>query len=249
MKKLILTSISYVLVLFLIGCNQDSKTTNNTKIATNDIGSSSEDDFASFQANFKPKELENLKELSEEFNNHYLANDGSLIEVSKTFKEKFLKDLNTENLYYGFITKITNKSLILTFLKHYGAENVIDGEVIDTTFFVSIVYSGSGEYQCSFRTFGSNLSGEPPTYNMRSTFEHENDKLIITNYEYSIGTSYSEAMPLPGSDSIYQADLTMTKYYLNYATNKIVAINKSKSKVKVVESNRNPLPVYLRPVD
>lgn len=232
-----------------MSCNQNSKTTDNTKIVTNDTHSSNDYNFEDFLVNFKPKTINNLKELGEEFNNHYLAKDGSLIEVPQNYKENYLKNFNTDNLYYGFITKLPNKSLILTFLKHYGAENVADGQVIDTTFFVSLVFSDSGKLQSSFRSFGSNLTGEPPTYNMTSTFEYENDKLIITNYEYSTGRSYSEARPLPGSDSIYQADLTLTKYYLNYTTNKIVLINKSKSIAKVVESYRNPLPVYLRAVE
>ena len=244
-----LTSILTVLMFLLISCDQNSKTTGNTKIVINETHSSNNNNFESFQANFKPKELDNLKELSEEFNNHYLAKDGSLIEVSQIYKENYLKNLNTENLYYGFITKLPNKSVILTFLKHYGAENVTDGVVIDTTFFISFVFSDSGKFQSSFRSFGSNLTGEPPTYNMTSTFEHENDKLIITNYEYSTGRSYSEAMLLPGSDSVYQADLLMTEYFLNYSTNKIVLINKSRSAAKVVETQRNPLPIFLRPVN
>ena len=124
-----------------------------------------------------------------------------------------------------------------------------DGDVIDTTFFVSLVYSATGKFQSSFRSFGSNLTGEPPTYNMRSTFKQENDKLIITNYEYSTGRNYSDAMLINGSDSIYQADLLITKYYLNYSTNKIELVNMLKSTAKVVETHRNPLPVYLRPLN
>lgn len=239
----------FLLVFFLLSCNQSSKTSDNTKLVTNEAQSINEYDFEKFQANFKPKSLLNIKELFEEFNNHYLAKDGSLIEVPQNFKEKYLKNLNTDNLYYGFITKLPNNSVLLTFLKHYGAENAINGEVIDTTFFVSRVYSDIGEYQSSFRCFGSNLTGELPTYNMKSTFELENDKLIITNYEYSIGKSYSEAKPIPNCDSIYQADLMMTKYYLKYTTNEIVLISKSRRNVKVVEYYRNPLPVILKPVD
>ena len=249
MKKINFICAIFAIVFFLISCNQNPKTVDNKELVTNETKINDDDSFESFKTNFRPKALNVLNEFGKEFNNHYLAKDDSLIEVAQFYKENFLNNLNTENLYYGFKTKLPNKSVILTFLKHYGAENANDGEVIDTTFFVSVVFSESGKFQSIFRSFGSNLTGEPPTYNMTSTFGYENDKLIITNYEYSTGKSYSEAMPLPDSDSIYLADLTQTKYYLNYSTDEIVLINKSKSTAKVVESYRSPLPVYLRPID
>jgi hypothetical protein len=249
MKNNNITSTLFLLVFFLISCNQNSKTVDKINTDVKDTNSKNNIDFEEFQANFKYKALENLNELGESFNNHFLANEDTLNEVSKIHKENYLKNLNTENIYYGFKTKLPNKSIILTFFKHFGAENAKDGLVIDTSFFVSLVFNESGKFQSHFRCFGSNLTGEPPTYNMSSTFKQENDKLIITNYEYSTGQSYAEVVPLPGSDSIYQADLTVTKFYLDYKTSNVILISKSRSTAKVVESYRNPLPVYLRPVD
>jgi hypothetical protein len=249
MNKFNLIIVFLVMVFFLISCNQNSRTADNTKVASSESFSSKDAIFERFQANFEQIAHDNLNELGLKFNNYYLAKDNNLVEVSQIYKESFLKNLNHEYIYYGFKTELPNKSIILTFLKHYGAENVTLGEVIDTTFFVSHVYNSSGEFQSSFRSFGSNLAGEPPTYNMISTFDYDGDRLIITNKEYSTGKSYSEAKPLPGSDSIYLADLTTTKYYLDYSTNKVVLINKLKSKAKVVESYRNPLPVIFKPID
>jgi hypothetical protein len=249
MNKFSLIGIFLISVFSLISCNQISKTANKSKIVKSESLSSGDNNFELFKANFKSIALDKLKELGEEFNNHYLAKDDTTLEVSQAYKEMYLKNLNTEYTYYGFKTELTNKSVILTFLNHYGAVNAKDGEVIDTSFFVSLVFSDSGKFQSSFRSFGSDLSGAPPTYNMTSTFDHENDRLIVTNYEYSIAKSPSEVKPMPGSDSIYLADLTTTKYYLNYATNKVVPINRIRSKAKVVFCFRNPLPVYLRPIE
>lgn len=236
-----------VLVFILVSCNQNSKPFDNTEISTTNPVSNNNDDFEHFQSNFEPLSFDDFKNLEIKFNSHFLANDDSLIKVPSTYKS-FLKNLNTERLYYGFKTKLPNKSVMLTFLIHNDAETNNES-VIDTTFFISNVYSESGEFRSSFRTFGSNLAGEPPTYNMRSSFENDGNKLIITNYEYSTGKNYSEAQLLPGTDSIYLADLTKTTYYLNYTNNKVVLVNKSKSKTKVIESYHNPLPVYFKPLD
>lgn len=238
-----------VLVFFLISCNQKQKNSENNKLVKYDSLSIGNKDFEDFQAHFRPISLEHFNELGDEFNNHFLANEDTLVEVSNAYKVNYLKNMNTENIYYGFKTKLPNKSVILTFYKHYGAENMSNEEVIDTTFFSSLVFSESGKPLSSFRSFGSNLTGIPPTYNMTSTFEYENNRLIFTNYEYSTGKSYSEAQPLSGSDSIYMADLTLSKYCLDFTTNKIDLINLLKRKVKVVETCRNPLPTYLKPVD
>lgn len=248
MNKYSLIGLFLILTFSLIGCNQNSKTVDSSKIVKNEILSSGDSNFERFKANFKPITLDNLKEFGVEFNDRYLANDDTTLEVSQGYKESYLKNLNTEYTYYAFKTELPNKSVILTFCKHYGTENVTE-EVIDTTFFVSLVFSDLGNFQSSFRSFGSNISGTALTYNMTSNFENEKDKLIITNYEYSIGKSPYDVMPIAGSDSIYLADLTITKYYLNYNTNKVNPINKSRSKAKVVMHYRNPLPVYLRPIE
>lgn len=247
MNKYSLIVLFLILTLSLIGCNQTPKTVDNSKIIKDEPPCDS--NFERFKANFKPIALDNLKKLGVEFNDRFLVMYDTTLEVQKAYKESYLKNLNMKYAYYGFKTELPNKSIMLTFLNHYGAEDVKDGEVIDTSFFLSLVFNGSGKLQSSFRTFGSNLTGEPPTYNMKSAFEYEENKLIITNYEYSIGKNLYEAKPMPGSDSIYMADLTTTKYYLSYATNEIVPINKSRSKAMVVMHYRNPLPVYLKPIE
>jgi hypothetical protein len=248
MNKLNILGLFLVALFALINCNQTSKK-NDDKVAQKETLSYIDSNFESFKTKFKPLALDNLKELDEKFNNQYLAYDDTSLEVSQVHKEKYLKNLNSKYIYYGFKTELPNKSVILTFLMHYGAENSKDGEVIDTSFFVSLVFSDSGMLQSNFRSFGSNHTGEPPTYNMKSTFVNESDRLIITNYEYSIGKNNYEAKPITGSDSIYLADLTLTKYYLNYNSNEVILINKSRSKAKVVEHYRNPFPVYLRPLE
>jgi hypothetical protein len=239
----------FVLVFIFVSCKHNLKPADKTIIIANESEVVGYNDFEHFLASFKPLAINNLNDLGLLFNDHYLAKDNALVEVSQKHKEVYLRNLNNEYMYYGFKTELPYTSVMLTFLKHYGADNLTGGDVIDTTFFVSHVFSGSGELQSSFRSFGSNLTGEPPTYNMISTFEHEDERLIIINNEYSTGLSYSEATPLPGSDSIYQADLTRTIYHLNYNTNEIVLVNKLKSKAKVVESTRNPLPAILKPVE
>ena len=96
MNKLNLVGVFFVTILLLVSCNQNSKSADNTKIVTNEIDSSnSGNDFESFQANFEPLALDNLKELGEQFNNHYLANDNSLIEVSQIYKERYLDRKST----------------------------------------------------------------------------------------------------------------------------------------------------------
>ncbi|MES2485742.1 MAG: hypothetical protein V4581_07320 [Bacteroidota bacterium] len=243
-----------VALCFLISCNKNSETINDrTDSADNpDTIISNDDDsnFERFQSNFKPISIDNFQNLEEEFKNHFLANDDSLINVLPTYKASFLKNINTEDIYYGFKTKLPNKSVILTFLIHTGPYKMTDAEVIvDTTFCISHVYSQSGELKSSFRTFGSNLTGAPPTYNMRSTFENKGNKLIITNYEYSIGKSYGEAQLLSDTEEIYMADVTKTKYYLDYTSDKLVPVSELKSKAKVMEYYPETLPVYLKPLE
>ena len=230
-----------VLVLFFISCGHNSTKTDNKSVDNND--------FVRFQNNFKPLTLDNFQLLGEKFNKIYLANEDSLNKVESIYQKNFLSNMDPEYLYYGFKTVLPNKSIVLTVENHYGESKMRDnGEVIDTTFFTSIVYSDLGKPLCSFRTFGSNLTGEPPTYNMTSTFEIENNKLVITNYEYSTGKSYAKANLITGSDSIYLADLTISKYSLNYTTNKIDFINRLKRKAKVVETCCDP-PTYLKPIN
>lgn len=248
MKKNKLMWMFWVSMFFLTSCGHNYETIKNTTTITV-VTNSGENDFDKFLTYFKPLPLENLNELSKKFNNHYLANDDSLIKLPEIYKKHFPVHLYTKSMYYGFITKLPNNSLILTFLQHFSTKNKLDDLVLDTTYFVSHVFDDKGAFQCSFRSFGSNLAGEPPTYNMTSTFRYDNDKLLITNYEYSIGNSYSDAMLIPGSDSIYQANVVTTSFYLDFKINEIVAIDRYLSKIKVVEVTRNPLPVYLKPID
>jgi hypothetical protein len=246
MNKYNSISIFFILAFYLTGCYQTPKTTYSSKIVKNDSLSSGDNNFERFKVTFKPIALDNLKEFGVEFNRYLIMFDTTL-EVPQVYLESYLKNLNMKYVYYGFKTELPSKSVILTFLAHYGEGDNGYGDPIDTTFFVSVVFNDSGKFQCSFRSFGSNLTGVPPTYNMTSTFENENDKLIITNYEYSIAKSPAEVKPMPGSDSIYLADLTTTKYYLNYTTNKVACINKSRNKAKVVFCMPYP-PIYLRPL-
>jgi len=247
MKKINLINYFWVFPFFLISCSQNPTKAVDNKSVINEQQFINKD-FVRFQSKFKTMTLDKFKELGDEFNKHYLANDGGLIEVAKVYKENYIKKMNSENLYYGFKTELPNKSVILTFLKHFGAENNNENEVIDTTFFISIVYSDLGKTLCSFRTFGSNLSGEPPTYNMTSTFDFEKNKLIINNYEYSTGKSYAEAIP-SGKDSILIANLVVTKYSLDFTTNKINMINRVRRKAKVIETYPESYPVYLKLIE
>lgn len=229
--------------IFFIGCNQSPKT------AIDETNSNNEKNFEQFKTNFKSINLYNLKKLGEEFNNHFMANEDSLIEVSQNCKSCFLTGFNTDNIYYGFKTLLPNKSVILTFFKHYGTKMNEDGEVIDTSYFVSFVFNNLGLLKSNFRSFGSNLTGVPPTYNMTSTFKYKDDGLIITNYEYSTGKNYGEAIPLSDTVPIYEANLIKTTYYLSYKSNEVKLINKIKSKTKVLEYYPDESPVYLKPID
>jgi len=119
-------------------------------------------------------------------------------------------------------------------------------EVIDTTFLTSIIYSKNGEKLGSIRLFGSNETGTPPTYSLLSSFEYENSGLIIYNNEYSAGKTYADIQLVEGSDSLEYADVTSTKFYLDYHTNEIRQIEQSFGKTQVAEPYRTS---FLRPVD
>jgi len=245
MNKLNILGLFLIGLFALLNCNQTSKK-NDDKVVQNEALSNIDNNFEIFKTKFKPIALDKLKELGVEFNNYLVIYDTTL-EVSKAYKESYLKNMSTKYMWYGFKTELPNKSIMLTFLNHYGNDNFNEGEEIDTSFFVSYIFNESGKFQSRFRIFGSDLSAQMPSYNMVSKFEYENDRLIITNFEYSVGKSPSEIGPIPGSDSIYLANMTTTKYYLDFTTNKIIPINKMKSKAKVVYVIQSPC--YLKPIE
>jgi len=238
--------VSLVLIFVLISCIQNPTKSVDNKSTRNEYQSNKNDDFVHFQSKFKLITLDKLQELGDQFNRRYLSNEDSLINVENKYRTKYIIDINSDYIYYGFKTELPNKSIVLTYLNHSGESRMRkSGEVIDTTFFTSIVYSASGIPLCSFRTFGSNLTGEPPTYNMTSIFEIEKNKLVITNYEYSTGKSYAEVAAL-GDDSIHTADLEMTKFSLDFTTKKISIINRIRRKATVIETYPETYPVYLK---
>ena len=228
-------------------CNQNKLKGSNIKNGSTNETNSMNNNFDDYLLNFKSIEISNLSNLRNIFNEHYLANEDSLVEVSSKYKNIFLKSVKADFAYYGFQTKLPNKSFILTYLIHCGNEiNDINEEIIDTTFLNSFIYNDKGNLISSIKIFGSNLTGIPPTYNMVSTFSISNDSLVINNYEYSTGKDYSSVITVPGSDSILVANLTISKYRLNLHTNAFSLITRNKQKAKVIEVYQNPLPVYLK---
>ena len=229
--------IQLIIVLTIISCGHNQKR-DEAKSLNNLI--SVNNDFEIFSSKFKLLEVEQLSKLGDVFTNKYLASEDSLILIDKKFKEKFLPDINTSSVYYGFKTPLQNQAIILTVLNHQEKSYLNkDGEPIDTTFLTSIVYSNSGKILSSFRIFGSNMTGVPPTYNLKSIFQFDKDKLVIYNYEYSTGKSYLSCNYIP-EDTLCIADLTVTKLYLDYNTNTVKVINKLKKKTKVRESYSSP---------
>lgn len=235
--------IQLIIVLSIISCGQiqkkdEVKSTNNLNTANND--------FEIFSSKFKLLEVEHLSELGETFTNKYLASEDSLILIDDEFKNKFLPCIDTTLVYYGFKTPLQNHAVILTVLNHRKEKYLnSDGELIDTTFLTSIVYSNSGKLLSTFRIFGSNLTDVSPTYNLKSIFEFDKDKLVVNNYEYSTGKTYASCNFIP-KDTLCIADLTVTNLYLDYSTNTIKALKKLKKKTKVRESYSSP--TYLEEV-
>lgn len=235
--------IQLIIALSIISCGQFQRKDELNK--SNDLNIETKD-FEEFISKFKLLEINNISNLEDEFTYKYLASDDGLIPIDKKFKEKFLFGIDTSYVYYGYKSPLQNKAIILTVLNHQKETYLnIDGELIDTTFLTSIVYSNSGKPLCHFRIFGSNLTDVPPTYNLTSKFEFEKDKLVINNYEYSTGKSYANCNFIP-EDTLCIADLTVTNIYLDYNTNTIAVINTLKKKTKVRESYTSP--VYLEPV-
>jgi hypothetical protein len=81
---------------------------------------------------------------------------------------------------------------------------------------------------------------------MKITFEYKKDKLIISSNEYSTGKSYMDADRIVGNDSLYHADLIVTKFLIDYNTGKIELLKKSKKKAIVAESASS---IFLRPMN
>lgn len=234
-------------IVGLFSCSQPAKYLQDSKSTLHENTMQNGTLFEEFISKFKQISLADLNNLESEFNNNFLAKEYQLEEVADTFKLSFLEDVNTKYIYYGFVTELPNKSKLITFLNHYGAKDNRSGEVVDTTFFESIIYDFEGEFQCSFKSFGSNLTGAPPTYNMVSTFEFEKDRLIIINKEFSTGTSYGQSEPISSQEpTVYQANLVVKKYQFKYESNEISLIDNSTGKIKVEEFYPDTQPVYLK---
>jgi len=121
--------IQLTIVLSTISCGQvqkkrDLKSLDNLNTVNND--------FELFSSQFRLLEIEYFSNLDDIFTNKYLANEDSLILIDKRFKEKFLLDIDTSYVYYGFKTLLQNNAVILTVLNHQ-KESFLndDGELID----------------------------------------------------------------------------------------------------------------------
>lgn len=240
-------SLTLFVLLFFISCNK-TQFKNEQEINQSSININQED-FDSFKSRFKPLEINELSNLWSYLNNYLIATDNSYKEVVKKDKLTFLQNIDTSYVYYGFKTELLNKRTILSFINHCGSITSSDESlVIDTTFITSIIFDSIGNQLGTFRLFGTNLTGEPPTYNMTSKFEFKTDKLYIYNYEYSTGNSYSEVVN-NNVDSILTADLTITSFIINYKTGKIIVNEKVKQKTKVIEVYSDSAPVYLKEIN
>lgn len=241
-----------VLIFTLLFVSCKKQTTNEKNFVQDSISSGKGDltksGFDKFKSKFKLLVITDFYTSDSSILNNYVTSqkDG-FVAVEEKYKKEFLPNIDTTYIYYGYKTELPNKCTILKFINHCGKETPVDSyEVIDTVFITNVIYNNSGEILGLFRTFGSNLTGEPPTYSMKSTFEYKKDKLIISNNEYSTGKSYMDADRIEGNDSLYHADLTVTKFFIDYNTGKIKLLEKSKKKIIVAESATS---IFLRPMN
>lgn len=241
----------------LLSCNKNSK--KNVQIKVQDSAqiakrSLHNKEFENFKLKFKSLKISDISLLSNFFDKYQTSDEHSFTEVESQYKKNFLKCVDTKYIYYGYKTEVPNGNVILSFINHHGKNTAIDDpEVIDTTFVTSVIYDSSGNCLESFRTFGSNITAIPPTYNMNSTFKVKEDRLSITNYEYSTGASYEKIVKFTAgssdADSVFSANLIITSFYIDYKTNKIITTSKIKKKTKVIESYSKSKNIYLKPID
>nr|WP_321436737.1 hypothetical protein [uncultured Bacteroides sp.] len=239
-----------IFMTLLVSCNRQTTCEKNfvQDSVSSEKGDLTKSDFDKFKSKFSPLVISDFYRAdSSILNNYATSSDDDFVVVEEKYKKEFLPNVDTTYIYYGYKTELPNKCTILKFINHCGKKTPIDSyEVIDTTFITNIIYNNSGKILGLFRTFGSNLTGEPPTYSMKSTFEYKKDKLIISSHEYSTGKSYMDADRIVGNDSLYQADLIVTKFLIDYNTGKIKILVKSKKKAIVAESSSS---IFLRPMN
>ena len=236
-----------IVLLFFISCNRTQLKREQKQIQSSI--NVKKVDFESFKSKFKPLKIEELSNLWPYLNNYLIATDNRYREVDKEFKSIFLRNIDTTYVYYGYKTELLNKITLLSFINHCGANTSSDESlVIDTTFVTSIIFDSIGNQLGNFRLFGTNLTGEPPTYNMTSKFEFKTDKIYIHNYEYSTGKSYSEVVN-NNTDSILNANLIITSFFIDYKTGKIANFEKINQKAKVMEVYSGSAPVYLKAIN
>jgi hypothetical protein len=237
-------SLLLIVLFFFISCNKTQlKREQKQTQSSMDIKNF---DFEHFKSKFKPLKIEELSNQWSFLNDYLIATENTNSEVDKNFKSNYLKSIDTSYVYYGYKIELLNNITLLSFINHSGT-NTSSNEtlVIDTTFVTSIIFDSIGNQLGSFRLFGTNLTGEPPTYNMTSKFEYKRDEIRIYNYEYSTGKNYNEVVK-NNSDSLLTADLTITSFTLDYKTGRITDYERVKQKTKVIEVYSESSPVYLK---
>lgn len=241
-----------ILIFIALSVSCKKQTTSENNFVQDSVfsrkGDLTEADFDKFKSKFKPLVISDFNSSdSSILNNYVTSSKDGLVAVEERYKKEFLPHIQTTTIYYGYKTELPNKYIILKFINHCGKKTSIGScEVVDTTFITNVIYNNSGKIVGIFRTYGSNLTGEPPTYSIKSTFEYKKDNLIISNYEYSTGKSYMDANRIEGNDSLYHADLTVTKFLIDYNTGGIRLLKKSKKKAVVAESATS---IFLRPMN
>lgn len=203
--------------------------------------------FSVFLKKFKPLPIRDLNSLGTLFNNEYFLSENLML-VSNQDKSLFLSKCAGYMYYHGFRTVLPNGRTLLTFRTHHRSKNGKGGSSSDTTFFECFIFNNLGNNEFSFRTFGTNLGGEPPTYNLTSKFLITSDRLIVNHFEYSIGKSYESSKPINGSDSVYNANLkeSISQYNLSNFTGNYT-VRKPRN-IQVVESISYPSIVILKPI-
>ncbi len=238
--------ISLIAIFLFVSCSKTKTEKIQKKIETQ-AQVENKENFESFKSKFKQLDIKNLSSLASFLNTYLISSDKCFKTVEDNFKKAYLQGVDTSLIFYGFKTELPNKSTILTFINHCSKKTAIDDpEVIDTTFVTMVFYNASGKILANLRLFGSNLTGTPPTYNMISTFESKNNGLVICNNEYSTGNDYNNVVH-SNIDSIYKANLTLTSFYIDYHTKKVILKSKKKQKAEVIESSNESGLVYLKP--
>jgi len=169
--------ISLMLILLFVSCTVKTKTVheqqNNQNIQSEGKNDSRKaNDFEIFKSKFKPLKIKNISSLSTFYDTYQTTADNEFTKVESQYKKIFLQEIDTTYVYYGYQTEMPNGNVILSVINHCRQPTPVDNpdEIIDTTFLTSVIYDNSGNFLATFRTFGSNMTGVPPTYNMVSTF-------------------------------------------------------------------------------